>query len=110
MAGNKNSGRRGLQHEKALAEKQRQWRESIQITKILKRFQAYTLGQKENGKDIDLTPQQVQVGLGLLKKALPDLTHATVDGNVTVTHEDEIDAILSHPAAQDEIGKTVGNA
>ena len=110
MAGNRKSGRRPKIMEKALSDKQRQWREAIETTKILKRLQGYILGQEQNGKKVDMEPGQVTAAIALLKKALPDLTQATIDGNVTVTHEDEIEAILNHPAAQDEIGKPVGNA
>ena len=51
----------------------------IQNSKIVNRLISYVIGE------ITLEPAQVTAGLGLLKKALPDLTtiDATITGEVT---------------------------
>ena len=86
MAGNKNSGRRSKVNEKALADKQQQWRESIEATKILKRLKAFALNENLNGKKVEMSDAQVRVGLGLLRKVLPDLQSTEITGDIEHTH------------------------
>ena len=111
MAGNKNSGRVSVRHEKAFAEKQRQWREAIEVTKILKRLNSYALGLQEKGKPIEMTPQQVSVSLGLLKKALPDLQSSEVQLNVNPLADFyDIMAQTDNAPRGDGINRTNGHA
>ena len=50
-------------------------RAKIQTANII-----YRLTQGFNGK-VDLTPAQISIGLGLLRKTLPDLAVHTLEGN-----------------------------
>lgn len=49
-------------------------RAKIQASQIINRLQGHVLGE------VDMTATQVQAGLGLLKKTLPDLS--SIDANV----------------------------
>lgn len=51
------------------------WRDRIQASMLVNRLTDHV-----NGK-VELSPSQVTAGLGLLKKAIPDLAAITVEGN-----------------------------
>jgi hypothetical protein len=53
------------------------WRENIRTAKVLDRLIDSFSG------NLELTDQQVKIGLALLKKTLPDLTSSESDINVT---------------------------
>jgi len=54
-------------------------REAIQTTQLVKRLTSHVLGK------VDMSTTQVTAALGLLKKTLPDMSHATGDINVTTS-------------------------
>lgn len=68
-------------------------RVKIQNSNILNALIEHACGDRE------MTPTQVQAGLGLLKKVLPDLKHheheGTVDGTLTV----QVVRFADHPAS-----------
>lgn len=52
-----------------------QWRDRIQASMLVNRLTDHVKG------DVELTPSQVTAGLGLLKKAIPDLAALQVTGD-----------------------------
>lgn len=53
---------------------QEEWRAKIQKSNILNALVEHTEGRRE------MTSTQVQAGLGLLRKVLPDMTQAEISG------------------------------
>lgn len=51
-----------------------QWRDRIQASMLVNRLTDHVKG------DVELSPSQVTAGLGLLKKAIPDLAALQVSG------------------------------
>jgi hypothetical protein len=56
-------------------------RDKIANSKLLNRLLAYFEGSEFEGNKIDLSQGQVTVGMGLLKKYLPDQTTTTLQGD-----------------------------
>jgi hypothetical protein len=69
-------------------------RVKIQNSNILNALIEHAEGKRE------MSPTQVTAGLGLLRKALPDLTAVEHSGEVTTRHEDALEQ-LDRPAAGD---------
>jgi hypothetical protein len=67
-------------------------RSKIQNSQILNRLISHAEGT------VDMTPTQVQAGLGLLKKALPDLSAVTMDAKHDVS--DSLADVLREVAAR----------
>ncbi len=62
-------------------------RAKIQASLIIKRLEAYALGEKgPDKKPVIMNQTQVTAALGLLKKAVPDLTSIDLRGDVDVAH------------------------
>lgn len=59
-------------------------RVKIQNSNILNALIEHAEGRRE------MTPTQVTAGLGLLKKAMPDLSAVTMDANVSMSHEEAL--------------------
>ncbi len=61
-------------------------REIIQTTQLLKRLQAFTLGEidPQTRKPVEMTPAQVKAATTLLKKTMPDLQ--SVEGALDLHH------------------------
>lgn len=53
---------------------QEEWRDKIRKSNILNALVEHTEGRR------DMTSTQVQAGLGLLRKVLPDMTQAEISG------------------------------
>lgn len=62
-------------------------RAAIQTTQIAKRLNQFILGEKNQGKVVEMTPAQVTAALGLLKKTIPDLQ--SVEGTLNLNHRHE---------------------
>lgn len=64
-------------------------REKIKTSQILNRLTNHALGSLK--KPMDAT--QVSAALGVLRKALPDLTATEHSGDMTLTHEQKLAAL-----------------
>lgn len=64
-------------------------RERIQTTQLVNRLQKNGLGEL----DPELSPSQVKSIEILLRKALPDLSAVEHSGQITMTHEEALDAL-----------------
>jgi hypothetical protein len=64
-------------------------REKIRTTQLIKRLEANSLGELNP----ELSPSQVRSIEILLRKTLPDLTSVEHSGNITMTHEEALDAL-----------------
>jgi hypothetical protein len=66
-------------------------RERIQTTQIVKRLNAFALGDKDDqtGKPVEMTPTQVKAAVALLKKTVPDLTQIEMTADVTLTKHEQ---------------------
>lgn len=62
-------------------------RVKIQNSNILRALIEHAEGKR------DMSTSQVTAGLGLLKKALPDLTAVELSGKVTVSHEEALEQL-----------------
>lgn len=68
-------------------------RTKIQKSKILNRLIAHAEGSEE------MTSTQVTAALGLLKKALPDLSATTIEGSLTHEAGDTLQSLMERIAA-----------
>lgn len=64
-------------------------REKIKTTQLLNRLTDHALGKLN--KPMDAT--QVSAALGVVRKALPDLTATEHSGDMTLTHEQKLAAL-----------------
>lgn len=64
-------------------------RKKIQTTQLLNRLTNHGLGKLKKGMDAT----QVSAALGVLRKALPDLTATEHSGELTMTHEERLAAL-----------------
>jgi hypothetical protein len=64
-------------------------RQKIQTSQLLNRLTNHGLGKLKNGMDAT----QVSAALGVLRKALPDLTATEHSGDVTLTHEQKLEQL-----------------
>lgn len=73
-------------------------RERIRTTQLLKRAEAFALGENDpqSGKPIEMSPTQATVLLGLLGKTLPNLA------SVEQTIEDSRQRVVSGEALSDD--------
>lgn len=62
-------------------------RAKIQTSQIINRLEKLVNGE------IEMTTQQVTAAGILLKKTLPDLSAVTMDGKVTLSHEDALNEL-----------------
>jgi hypothetical protein len=62
-------------------------RAKIKTSQIINRLEKLVNGE------IDMTSQQVTAAGILLKKTLPDLSAVTMDGKITLTHEDALNEL-----------------
>ena len=62
-------------------------RAKIQTSQIINRLEKLVKGE------IDMTAQQVAAANILLRKTLPDLSAVTMDGKMTVAHEDALNEL-----------------
>jgi len=75
-------------------EQQERTRAAIQTTQLVKRLQLYALGEKgDNGETVDLDAGKLKAIEILLRKTLPDLSAVTMDGKLTISHEDALDEL-----------------
>lgn len=75
-------------------EQQDRTRAAIQTTQLVKRLQIYALGQKgDNGETVELDTGKLKAIEILLRKTLPDLSAVTMDGKLTLSHEDALDEL-----------------
>lgn len=73
---------------------QEQTRSAIQTTQLVKRLQFYALGQlDEQGSAVELDSGKLKAIEVLLRKTLPDLSAVTMDGGLTLTHEDALNEL-----------------
>lgn len=73
---------------------QDQTREAIRTTQLVKRLQFYALGEKdEQGSVPDLDSSKLKAIEILLRKTLPDLSAVTIDGKLTLSHEEALDEL-----------------
>lgn len=56
-------------------------RDKIANSKLLNRLMAYFEGEPFEGNTVDLSQGQIAVGMGLLRKYLPDLATTTIQGD-----------------------------
>jgi len=64
-------------------------RRKIQSSQLLNRLTNHALGNLKNPMDAT----QVSAALGVLKKALPDLTATEISGDLTMTHERQLEQL-----------------
>jgi hypothetical protein len=68
-------------------------REKIQCTKLINLLQAGVFGNKFEGKDVELSSEKISAIKVLLAKKLPDLSQVEHTGNVTLTHEQQLEQL-----------------
>tara|TARA_Y100000004_G_C8956996_1_gene431360 strand:+ start:5361 stop:5660 length:300 start_codon:yes stop_codon:yes gene_type:complete len=57
-------------------------RKMIEVSRIVNKFQKFVLAETEKEREkYNLTREQVAVGVALLKKSLPDLSHQQLSGD-----------------------------
>jgi hypothetical protein len=61
------------------------FKERLRADKIGEHLEKHALGE------VEMTSTQVAAGLGLLKKVVPDVSAVEHSGNVTMTHEQQLD-------------------
>lgn len=68
-------------------------REIIRTTQLLKRLQAFGLGEvdEQSGKPIEMSAAQVKAVTTLLKKTMPDLQ--SIEGGLDLTHRKHEEAL-----------------
>ena len=68
-------------------------RDIIQTTQLLKRLQAFSLGENDpqTSKPVELSPAQVKAITTLLKKTMPDLQ--SIEGGLDLHHHKHEDAL-----------------
>lgn len=64
-------------------------RAKIQGVHLIKFLQDYALGKHKG----DVAKSRVTAALGLLKKVSPDLSATQLTGNLTLTHEQQLDQL-----------------
>jgi hypothetical protein len=64
-------------------------RTKIQTTQLVKRLTSHALGKLQKGMDAT----QVSAALGVLRKALPDLTATEHSGGIALTHEEQLERL-----------------
>lgn len=75
-------------------EQQERTRAAIKTTQLVKRLQFYALAEKdEQGVVPDLDTGKLKAIEILLRKTLPDLSAVTMDGKLTLSHEDALNAL-----------------
>jgi hypothetical protein len=75
-------------------EQQERTRAAIKTTQLVKRLQFYALAEKdEQGVVPDLDTGKLKAIEILLRKTLPDLSAITMDGKLTLSHEDALNAL-----------------
>lgn len=75
-------------------EQQERTRAAIQTTQLVKRLQFYALGEKdEQGAPVELDTGKLKAIEVLLRKTLPDLSSVTMDGKLSVSHEDALNEL-----------------
>lgn len=75
-------------------EQQERTRAAIKTTQLVKRLQLYALGEKdEQDCLVDLGTGKLKAIEILLRKTLPDLTSVTMDGKLTLSHEDALNQL-----------------
>lgn len=75
-------------------EQQERTRAAIKTTQLIKRLQLYALGEKdEQGVIVDLDTGKLKAIEILLRKTLPDLSAVTMDGKLTLSHEDALNEL-----------------
>lgn len=75
-------------------EQQERTRAAIKTTQLVKRLQLYALAEKdEQGVVPDLDTGKLKAIEILLRKTLPDLSAITMDGKLTLSHEDALNAL-----------------
>lgn len=75
-------------------EQQERTRAAIKTTQLVKRLQLYALAEKdEQGVVPDLDTGKLKAIEILLRKTLPDLSAVTMDGKLTLSHEDALNAL-----------------
>lgn len=91
--------------------RKREWtpnvvRERMRVAAIVRRLQKFVLGEKgDQGEEIKMTAPQVSAALGLLKKAVPDLSSVEFIGEMTHRQAKELtDAELQNIAAGGGLG------
>lgn len=73
---------------------QEQTRAAIQTTQLVKRLQFYALSEKDDaGNAVELDSGKLKAIEVLLRKTLPDLSSITMDGNMTISHEDALEQL-----------------
>ena len=79
-------------------------RDKIRTSQLVNRLEAFVFGQKDGQtkKVVEMTAQQVNAALGLLRKTLPDLQATELSGEVKHT------VISDEPMAEDDWTKTYG--
>jgi hypothetical protein len=71
-------------------------RAKIQASQLVNRLTNHALGE------VELSPTQVRAIEILLKKTLPDLSAVEHSGEMTLHHEDALDALDDEPGAADQ--------
>lgn len=75
-------------------EQQERTRSAIKTTQLVKRLQCYALGEiDEQGLPVDLDTGKLKAIEVLLRKTLPDLSAVTMDGSLTLSHEDALNEL-----------------
>lgn len=64
-------------------------RTKIQTSQLVNRLTNHALGKLDKGMDAT----QVSAALGVLRKALPDLTATEHSGSVALTHEEQLERL-----------------
>lgn len=78
------------------AERRRPWtpeivRERIRVTKLVKRLEQFALDEKDaNGREVKMNAAQVTAALGIIKKAVPDLSAVELSGEVKTRQMKEL--------------------
>jgi hypothetical protein len=68
-------------------------REKISTDRIVAFLQAGIFGTKFQGKTVELSSEKVSAAKTLLSKRLPDLSATTLSGDVTITHESQLEQL-----------------
>lgn len=79
-------------------------RDKIRTSQLVNRLEAFVFGQKDGKtkKVVEMTAQQVNAALGLLRKTLPDLQATELSGEVKHA------VISDKPMAEDDWAKKYG--
>lgn len=75
-------------------EQQERTRAAIKTTQLVKRLQLYALGENdEQDCKVELDTGKLKAIEILLRKTLPDLSAVTMDGKLTLSHEDALNEL-----------------